>query len=136
MTATHEIDAATINNPATGGPVGTVRWTDPADVPRIAAGLRKAQREWEARGAAGRAKVLARRGAHDAAAHLIAEALAVAHRIEQTNYQAIADMDAAEVYSLAGRAEEARAALERALDLAHRKGNLPMAAHIEELLAA
>jgi class 3 adenylate cyclase/tetratricopeptide (TPR) repeat protein len=83
-----------------------------------------------------RAKVLARRGAHDAAAHLIAEALAVAHRIEQTNYQAIADMDAAEVYSLAGRAEEARAALERALDLAHRKGNLPMAAHIEELLAA
>jgi len=60
MTATHEIDAATINNPATGGPVGTVRWTDPADVPRIAAGLRKAQREWEARGAAGRAKVLAR----------------------------------------------------------------------------
>ena len=38
--------------------------------------------------------MLARRGAHDAAAHLIAEALAVAHRIEQTTYQAIADMDA------------------------------------------
>ena len=37
-----------------------MRWTDPADVPRIAAGLRQAQREWEARGAAGRAKVLAR----------------------------------------------------------------------------
>jgi acyl-CoA reductase-like NAD-dependent aldehyde dehydrogenase len=37
-----------------------VRWTDPADVTRIAAGLREAQREWEARGAAGRAKVLAR----------------------------------------------------------------------------
>ena len=35
-------------------------WTDPADVPRIAAGLRQAQREWEARGAKGRAKVLAR----------------------------------------------------------------------------
>jgi acyl-CoA reductase-like NAD-dependent aldehyde dehydrogenase len=63
MTATHEVDAsrtATINNPATGAPAGTVRWTDPADVSRIAAGLRKAQREWEARGAAGRAKVLAR----------------------------------------------------------------------------
>jgi acyl-CoA reductase-like NAD-dependent aldehyde dehydrogenase len=63
MTATHDVDApdtAAIGNPATGGTAGTVRWTDPADVPRIAAGLRQAQREWEARGAAGRAKVLAR----------------------------------------------------------------------------
>ena len=63
MTATPEVDSsdtATINNPATGAVAGTVRWTDPADVPRIAAGLRRAQREWEARGAAGRAKVLAR----------------------------------------------------------------------------
>ena len=63
MTATPELDAtntATISNPATGAAAGTVRWTDPADVPRIAAGLRHAQREWEARGAKGRAKVLAR----------------------------------------------------------------------------
>jgi acyl-CoA reductase-like NAD-dependent aldehyde dehydrogenase len=67
MTATHEVDvpgqdrpAGTILNPATGAVAGTVRWTDPADVPRIAAGLRQAQREWEARGAKGRAKVLAR----------------------------------------------------------------------------
>jgi acyl-CoA reductase-like NAD-dependent aldehyde dehydrogenase len=63
MTATPDVDAtdtATIHNPASGAVAGTVRWTDPADVPRIAAGLRKAQREWEARGAAGRAKVLAR----------------------------------------------------------------------------
>ena len=63
MTATHDVDAtdtATIGNPATGGVAGKVRWTDPTDVPRIAAGLRQAQREWEARGAAGRAKVLAR----------------------------------------------------------------------------
>src|SRR5882757_5450611 len=63
MTATPEVDAtdtATINSPATGAVAGTVRWTDPADVPRIVAGLRHAQREWEARGAAGRAKVLAR----------------------------------------------------------------------------
>ena len=61
MTATPEVEAtATIRNPATGGTAGTVRWTDPADVPRITAGLRKAQRDWEARGAAGRAKVLAR----------------------------------------------------------------------------
>ncbi|BBZ26523.1 aldehyde dehydrogenase [Mycolicibacterium madagascariense] len=61
MTATPDIDAsATILNPATGEVAGTVRWTDPADVPRIVAGLRRSQREWEARGAAGRAKVLAR----------------------------------------------------------------------------
>src|ERR1700754_3253199 len=63
MTATPEVDLldnTTVRNPATGGVAGTVRWTDPDDVPRIAAGLRKAQKEWEARGAKGRAKVLAR----------------------------------------------------------------------------
>lgn len=37
-----------------------MRWTNAADVPQIAAGLREAQKEWEARGAKGRAKVLAR----------------------------------------------------------------------------
>ncbi|KUI39533.1 aldehyde dehydrogenase [Mycobacterium sp. GA-1199] len=63
MTATSDVelpDTSTIRNPATGAVAGTVRWTDPADVPRIAAGLREAQRQWEARGAKGRAKVLAR----------------------------------------------------------------------------
>ncbi len=51
---------STILNPATGAVAGEVRWTNPADVLQIAAGLREAQREWEARGAKGRAKVLAR----------------------------------------------------------------------------
>jgi acyl-CoA reductase-like NAD-dependent aldehyde dehydrogenase len=64
MTATPAVDspssASTILNPATGAVAGQVRWTDPADVPRIAAGLREAQKEWEARGAKSRAKVLAR----------------------------------------------------------------------------
>ena len=63
MTATSGVDAtetATIRNPATGGVAGEVRWTDPADVPRITAGLREAQRHREARGPKGRAKVLAR----------------------------------------------------------------------------
>ncbi|GAT11110.1 aldehyde dehydrogenase family protein [Mycolicibacterium novocastrense] len=63
MTATSDVElpeTSTIRNPATGAVAGTVRWTDPADVPRIAAGLREAQRQWEARGAKGRAKVLAR----------------------------------------------------------------------------
>jgi acyl-CoA reductase-like NAD-dependent aldehyde dehydrogenase len=50
----------TIRNPATGSVAGEVQWTDPADVPTIAAGLRAAQRGWEQRGAKGRAKVLAR----------------------------------------------------------------------------
>ncbi len=67
MTATPDVDrpapftgSGTIHSPATGAVAGQVRWTDAADVPRIAAGLREAQREWEARGAKGRAKVLAR----------------------------------------------------------------------------
>ncbi|MCV7421160.1 aldehyde dehydrogenase family protein [Mycobacterium yunnanensis] len=61
MTATPEVDAvAKILNPATGAVAGTVRWSDPADVARVTTGLRHAQREWEARGAAGRAKVIAR----------------------------------------------------------------------------
>jgi acyl-CoA reductase-like NAD-dependent aldehyde dehydrogenase len=61
MTATPEVETtATIRSPGTGAVAGTVRWTDPADVSRITAGLRRSQREWEARGAAGRAKVLAR----------------------------------------------------------------------------
>jgi acyl-CoA reductase-like NAD-dependent aldehyde dehydrogenase len=50
----------TIRNPANGAIAGEVQWTDPADVPGIAARLRAAQREWEQRGADGRAKVLAR----------------------------------------------------------------------------
>src|SRR5258707_3069756 len=63
MTVTPEVDLpdnSTIRNPETGAVAGTVRWTNPADVPRIAAGLREAQKQWEARGAKGRAKVLAR----------------------------------------------------------------------------
>lgn len=53
-------EVADVRNPATGAVAGTVRWTDPADVARIAAGLRQAQREWDRRGAGSRAGVLAR----------------------------------------------------------------------------
>jgi acyl-CoA reductase-like NAD-dependent aldehyde dehydrogenase len=49
-----------ILNPATGAVAGEVQWTEPADVPALAAGLRDAQRQWEQRGAEGRAKALAR----------------------------------------------------------------------------
>ncbi|MET0698498.1 MAG: aldehyde dehydrogenase family protein, partial [Mycobacterium sp.] len=71
MTATPEVasttesaqkasDTATILNPATGAVAGHVQWSDPADIPAVAAKLRVAQREWEQRGAKGRAAVLAR----------------------------------------------------------------------------
>lgn len=67
MTATSDLDTphsftgtGTIKNPATGAVAGKVRWTDPADVPQVAASLRAAQKEWEARGPKGRAKVLSR----------------------------------------------------------------------------
>jgi len=64
MTATNSVAAftgtGTVFSPATGEAAGEVQWTDPADVEKIAAGLRTAQREWEHRGAKGRAKALAR----------------------------------------------------------------------------
>ena len=64
MTVTNSVAAftgtGTVLNPATGETAGEVRWTDPSDVESIAAGLRTAQREWEHRGAKGRAKALAR----------------------------------------------------------------------------
>jgi acyl-CoA reductase-like NAD-dependent aldehyde dehydrogenase len=61
MTATSEVKTTgTILNPATGAVAGEVRWTDPADVPAIAAGLRDAQREWERRGPKARANTLSR----------------------------------------------------------------------------
>ena len=64
MTATHDVPTlsgtSAIRNPATGAVAGEVAWTDPADVPAIAAGLREAQREWERRGPQGRAKALSR----------------------------------------------------------------------------
>jgi acyl-CoA reductase-like NAD-dependent aldehyde dehydrogenase len=50
----------TVRNPATGAVAGEVHWTDPTDVESIAAKLRTTQREWEQRGANGRAKALAR----------------------------------------------------------------------------
>src|ERR1700728_4609121 len=50
----------TIHSPANGAIAGEGQWTNPADVPTIVAELRAAQREWEQRGASGRAKVLAR----------------------------------------------------------------------------
>jgi acyl-CoA reductase-like NAD-dependent aldehyde dehydrogenase len=63
MTATSDVrvpETGTVLNPATGEAAGEVHWTNPGDVPRVAAGLAEAQRDWDGRGAKGRAKVLAR----------------------------------------------------------------------------
>ncbi|AQA02034.1 aldehyde dehydrogenase [Mycobacterium sp. MS1601] len=61
MTATSDVlTTGTILSPATGAVAGQVTWTDPADIPSIATGLREAQREWERRGPKGRAKMLSR----------------------------------------------------------------------------
>ena len=60
FSATEFSGTGTIHSPANGAIAGEVRWTNPADVPTIVAGLRAAQREWDQRGASGRAKVLAR----------------------------------------------------------------------------
>jgi len=67
MTAADELRAdagpglsTTIRNPATGAAAGQVHWTDPAEVPAVAAKLRNVQREWERGGAKHRAHALAR----------------------------------------------------------------------------
>ncbi|MGD0713891.1 MAG: adenylate/guanylate cyclase domain-containing protein [Gaiellaceae bacterium] len=83
-----------------------------------------------------RAKVLARRGSHVDAESLAGEAVALADKTELPDMQGNAYADLAEVLSLAGHFEEARAALEEALDRYERKGEPVMAKRIRERLAA
>ena len=71
-----------------------------------------------------RAKVLARRGQHAEAERLAREAVAVCEKTDQLDAQGDVYADQAEVLSLAGRPEEAGAALEHALSCYERKGNL------------
>jgi acyl-CoA reductase-like NAD-dependent aldehyde dehydrogenase len=58
-TATPELVSV---NPATLLPVGSVRRTDPADVPQLVAAARAAQEQWARLGAEGRSRVLAQVG--------------------------------------------------------------------------
>ena len=63
MTATSPVqvpESGTIRNPATGAVAGEVRWTNPDEIPQIAARLAEAQRGWDKMGAKGRAKALAK----------------------------------------------------------------------------
>jgi class 3 adenylate cyclase/tetratricopeptide (TPR) repeat protein len=74
-----------------------------------------------------RAKVLARRGEHAEAQRLAREAAAIGDDTDMLDVQGDAYADLAEVLLLAGKADEAAAALEQALARYERKGNLVMA---------
>jgi tetratricopeptide (TPR) repeat protein len=82
-----------------------------------------------------RARVLARRGEHDAAAEEIRAALAIAEPTEYLSLRAYAATSLAEVERLAGRPDNERAALEEALVLAERKGDVITAGRARERLA-
>src|SRR6266540_5681129 len=83
-----------------------------------------------------RAKVLARRGEHGEAERLAREAVAIGEATDFLNGRGDACADLAEVFELAGQRDEATAALEEALALYERKGNLVMAERTKDRLAA
>jgi class 3 adenylate cyclase/tetratricopeptide (TPR) repeat protein len=84
-----------------------------------------------------KAKVLARRAERAEAERLAREAVAIGEQTDLLNAQGDAYADLGEVLSLAGKPDEAAAALEQALMRYERKGNLVMAgrarARLEEL---
>jgi len=82
-----------------------------------------------------RARVLARRGEHDAAAEEIRAALAIGEPTEYLSLRAYAATSLAEVERLAGRPDNERAALEEALVLAERKGDVVTAGRARDRLA-
>jgi class 3 adenylate cyclase/tetratricopeptide (TPR) repeat protein len=79
-----------------------------------------------------KAKVLARRGEAEEAERLAREAVAIANRTESPVAAVYSDL--AEVLSLAGRTDEAREALERALVGFEDKGNIIMANRMRQRL--
>jgi tetratricopeptide (TPR) repeat protein len=82
-----------------------------------------------------KAKVLARRGRHAEAEPLAHEAVAIGEGTDMLNLQGDAYADLAAVLLLAGKPDEARAALEQALDRYERKGNLVMTRRTHDRLA-
>jgi class 3 adenylate cyclase/tetratricopeptide (TPR) repeat protein len=81
-----------------------------------------------------RANLLAHQGDFDEALRLVEEATELSAQTDYLNHQAKALTDLADVLELAGRREEAAAALEKALALYERKGNLVMAELTRERL--
>jgi class 3 adenylate cyclase/tetratricopeptide (TPR) repeat protein len=82
------------------------------------------------------ALVHASRGEHADAEALAREAVGIAERTDGLNYQGDALCDLAEVLVEAGRADEAAAALEQALERYERKKNLAMLAQVRPQLEA
>jgi class 3 adenylate cyclase/tetratricopeptide (TPR) repeat protein len=82
-----------------------------------------------------RAKLLARRGQGEEAELLAREATALAARTDFLEERAEAVADLAEVLRFAGRSEESAAALEEAIGLHERKGNVVAAETLRRLLA-
>jgi tetratricopeptide (TPR) repeat protein len=80
-----------------------------------------------------RAKLLARRGEHEAAERVAREAVEMVGRTDLLNQQGDALLDLADVLVLAGRADEARAAALEAAERFERKGNLPSLARARAL---
>src|SRR5205807_5933870 len=80
-----------------------------------------------------RGKILARRGRFSEAEALVREALTIIDRSDDPNQQGNTLMDLAEVLRLAGRHQEAGAAIEQATELFRQKGNV---AAVEQALAA
>ena len=93
---------------------------------------KQAQHRW--RGA--KAVVLARHGRQAVAEELARQAVAIAETTDFLNDQADAYANLAEVLQLNGKADEAKAALEQALQRYERKGNLVMARRTRDRLAA
>jgi tetratricopeptide (TPR) repeat protein len=103
-----------------------------AEAQRAAAGSdRWAQVYW--RGA--QAKLLARQGSLDEAEELAGEAIAFAFDTDSLNTRGDALMDAAEVFRLADRPEEAAAQMRKAIHAYDRKGNRVAARKARRALA-
>ena len=80
--------------------------------------------------------MLARHGRQAVAEELARQAVAIAETTDFLNDQADAYANLAEVLQLNGKADEAKAALEQALQRYERKGNLVMARRTRDRLAA
>ena len=83
-----------------------------------------------------RAQILARRGEHAEAERLAREAVAIGERTDSIDLLGDAERDLGEVLVLAGRPEDAAAALEQAAALYERKGNVVMAERVHNRRAA
>jgi DNA-binding SARP family transcriptional activator len=81
-----------------------------------------------------RARVLARRGEHQAAEQLARAAMRLAEATDWLNGQAHLEASLGDVLRLAGRADEAAAAYARAAALYERKGNVLGAASVQAVL--